>query len=146
MKVLWTDGSAIPNPGKGGFAVIEVKDNKGYPVILGNDKYTTNIKMEGQALISAIEYAGSENCEIHTDSEFWVNVLTKWAPTWELNGWRKKSGPIKNLDLVQKLYSLYRTHNVTLKWTRGHIGTKYNEMADEWAEKARTGVKLPNQN
>ena len=142
MKILWTDGSAEPNPGDGGFAVIEIIDGTGKPVVLGNDKNTTNIRMEGSALIAAIKYAGDEGCEIHTDSEFWLNVLTKWSDSWAKNGWRKKSGPIKNLDLVQELYELYHKYPVKLVWTRGHVGTKFNEMADEWANKARLGTKL----
>lgn len=142
MKILWTDGSAEPNPGDGGFAVIEINNNVAKPVILGSAKNTTNIRMEGSALIAAIKYAGKEGCEIHTDSEFWLNVLTKWADTWAKNSWQKKSGPIKNLDLVQELYALYQEYPVKLVWTRGHIGTKFNELADEWAKKARLGAKL----
>lgn len=137
-KILWTDGSASPNPGPGGYAVIE----NNQPVALGRETDTTNIRMEGYALIAAIEYAGESPCEIHTDSEFWVNVLTKWAPAWEQNNWRKKSGEIKNLDLVKKLYRLYQNSSVELVWTRGHVGTAENELADEWANKARQGAEL----
>ena len=142
MKILWTDGSASPNPGPGGFAVIEQNGDEAKPVALGRDKDTSNIKMEGQAMISAIKYAGDEGCEIHTDSEFWINVLTKWAPTWKENGWVKKSGPIKNLELVQELYELYITHDVKIVWVRGHEGTRLNEMADTWANKAREGAEI----
>ena len=142
MKILWTDGSASPNPGPGGFAVIEVNGSEARPVVLGREDPSTNIRMEGLALISAIEYAGEEGCEIHSDSEFWINVLTKWVPSWEARGWKKSKGEIQNLDIVQKLYELYTTHPVKLVWVRGHVGTKYNEMADEWANKAREGAKL----
>lgn len=143
MKILWTDGSANPNPGPGGFAVIEEQpDGSGKPVVLGSEKDSTNIRMEGFAMIAAIKYAADEPCEIHSDSEFWINVLTKWAPTWANNGWQKKTGPIKNLDIVKELYSLYASHDVKLVWTRGHVGTKFNEMADAWANKARSDAKL----
>ena len=142
MRILWTDGSASPNPGPGGFAVIEVSGNEARPVVLGREAQTTNIRMEGSAMISAIEYAGEEGCEIHSDSEFWINVLTKWAPSWEEKGWKKSKGEIQNLDIVKKLYELYTTHPVKLVWVRGHVGTTYNEMADEWANKAREGAKL----
>ena len=142
MKILWTDGSASPNPGPGGYAVLEVNDDKAVPVALGREKDTTNIRMEGCAMIAAIKYAGEEGCEIHSDSEFWINVLTKWAPTWQANGWKKKTGPIKNLDLVQELYELYCSHDVKLVWVRGHVGTKFNELADEWANRARKGETL----
>ena len=138
MKVLWTDGSASPNPGPGGYAVIE----NNQPVALGREAETTNIRMEGLALIAAIEYAAGEPCEIHSDSEFWLNVLTKWAPTWAKNGWKKKNGPIKNLELVQKLYQLYQDNPVELVWVRGHAGTAENELTDEWANRAREGEEL----
>lgn len=142
MKTLWTDGSASPNPGPGGYAVLEIINNEARPVALGRDRQTSNIRMEGTALIEAIKYAGDEGCEIHTDSEFWINVLEKWAPGWEANGWTKKSGPIKNLDLVKELYELYKTYSVKLVWEKGHDGVEFNELADEWANKARRGVEL----
>ncbi|MBR3365504.1 ribonuclease HI [Candidatus Saccharibacteria bacterium] len=139
MLVLWTDGSASPNPGPGGFAVLS---EDGTPIVLGSDKNTTNIKMEASAIISAMKYADGKPCEIHTDSEFWINVLTKWAPGWEQNGWRKKSGEIKNLDLVKEAYSLFKAGNVNLVFVRGHVGTELNELADEWANKARKGIRV----
>ncbi len=139
MTIYYTDGSASPNPGPGGFAVI--KDLK--PHILGSeDGQTTNIRMEGKALIAAIQDAGDDSAEVYTDSEFWINVVTKWAPGWQARGWTKKGGEIKNLDIVQELFELYTNSNVDLKWVRGHEGDEGNELADEWANKAREGVRL----
>lgn len=137
MATFYTDGSAVPNPGTGGFAVI----CNGQPVALGREPNSTNIRMEAQALIAAYPLAKPGD-EILTDSEFWINVVTKWAPTWEANNWTKKGG-IKNLDLVQKLYQVYQAHpTVKLTWTKGHIGTKGNELADLWANKARKGATV----
>ena len=138
MRVFWTDGSANPNPGPGGFAVLE----DGRPVALGGEPQTTNIRMEGLALLAAMKEAAGEPCEIHTDSEFWVNVLTKWAPSWKRNGWKKKTGPIANLQLVQELYKWYTTYPVELVWVRGHAGTEMNELADMWANRARAGERV----
>ena len=135
MIQYYTDGSASPNPGPGGFAVIK----NSVPYIVGGEPSgaeTTNIRMEGLAILTALKDANGEKCEIKTDSEFWVNVLTKWAITWESNNWQKKGG-IKNLDIVQLLYELYNESNATLVWTRGHVGTELNELADEWANRAR---------
>jgi ribonuclease HI len=138
MRIFHTDGSASPNPGPGGYAVIE----GGKPVALGSeDGQTTNIRMEGYALIAAMEEANNAPCQIHTDSEFWINVLTKWAPGWEAKGWTKKGG-IKNLDLVQKAYELYQNSQAELVWVRGHNGDEDNELADEWANRARAGERL----
>lgn len=142
MKILWTDGSASPNPGPGGFAVLEIDENTVKPVVLGREDDTTNIRMEGSAMIAAIKYAGNEGCEIHSDSEFWINVLTKWAPKWKANGWKKQTGLIKNLDLVKELYELYCEYPVKLIWVRGHVGTRFNELADEWANRARMGETI----
>lgn len=134
MITYYTDGSASPNPGPGGFAVI--RDGK--PHILGSEPgITTNIRMEGLAIKAALEDAGDEHCQIYTDSEFWINVITKWAPGWEAKGWKKKGGEIKNLDIVQAVYPLYKEANATLTWVRGHEGDEGNELADEWANKAR---------
>lgn len=142
MKVLWTDGSASPNPGPGGFAVLEIRNGEAVPVVLGREKNSTNIRMEGSAMIAAIKYAGEEGCEIHSDSEFWINVLTKWASGWEAKGWKKAKGEIKNLDLVKELYELYNEYPVKLVWEKGHDGIVSNELADEWANKARKGVEI----
>ena len=138
MRTIFTDGSASPNPGPGGFAVIE----NGKPIALGAENPSTNIRMEGLALKKAFEILDGEEAEILTDSEFWVNVLVKWAPVWEKNGWKKKNGEIKNLDIVKPLFELHKKSNVELKWLKGHAGHEFNEMADEWANRARNGEKL----
>lgn len=139
MIIYYTDGSASPNPGPGGFAVI--KNNQ--PHILGSeDGDTTNIRMEGKALVAALKDADGEACQIYTDSEFWINVITKWAPGWESKGWKKKGGDIKNIDIVQEAYQLYKKSHATLVWVRGHQGDEGNELADEWANKARAGERI----
>ena len=138
MRILWTDGSANPNPGPGGYAVIE----NGKPVALGKEEVSSNIRMEGKAMIAAIKLANGEECEIHSDSQFWINVLTQWAEKWEKNNWKKKGGEIKNPDIVRELWKLYKNNPVTLVWVRGHVGTEMNELADEWANKAREGAEL----
>jgi ribonuclease HI len=138
MRTLYTDGSASPNPGPGGFSVIE----GGKPVVLGSEKTSTNIRMEGKALLAALEYLEGDEAEIYTDSEFWINVITKWAPGWEKRGWTKKGGEIKNLDIVKELYAAYHLGQANLLWVRGHIGEEGNELADEWANRARAGERL----
>ena len=121
----------MPNPGPGGFAVI-----------LGREAKSSNIRMEGLAIIAAIRGAKGRQVEIHTDSEFWINVITKWMSKWAENGWKKKRGEIKNLDIVKQLYELYDPEQVKLVWVQGHVGTELNELADEWANKAREGYNL----
>ena len=139
MTIYYTDGSASPNPGPGGFAVIKNLT----PHILGSeDGLTTNIRMEGMALVAALKDADGQPCEIYTDSEFWINVVTKWAAGWQAKGWVKKGGEIKNLDIVQELYELFMNSQAKLIWVRGHEGDEGNELADEWANRARKGERL----
>jgi ribonuclease HI len=133
MITYYTDGSCSPNPGPGGFAVIKEMQ----PAIVGHELVSTNIRMEGKALIAAMKDAGKKECEIFTDSEFWINVITKWAPGWESKNWSKKGGEIKNLEIVKEAYMLYQDSKAILTWVRGHEGDPGNEMADEWANKAR---------
>src|SRR5690348_15342849 len=118
MNIYHTDGSASPNPGPGGFAVIL----DGKPVVLGGEPSgaeTTSIRMEGFAIIAALKHADGQPCGIYTDSEFWINVITKWSIKWEADGWHKKGG-IKNLDIVQEACALYRKSQAKLVWVRGH--------------------------
>lgn len=140
MITYYTDGSASPNPGPGGYAVIHDKK----PVVLGSEPgggETTNIRMEGFAIMAALKHAAEnfpdEPCEIYSDSEFWINVITKWSLTWEANGWKKKGGEIKNLDIVREVCPLYRQSKATLVWVRGHNNDEGNELADHWANEAR---------
>ncbi len=133
MNVYYTDGSCSPNPGPGGFSVIKNMQ----PFMVGHELNSTNIRMEGRALITALKDAGADECEIFTDSEFWINVITKWAAGWEAKGWKKKGGEIKNLELVKEAYELFQKSGAVLTWVRGHEGDPGNEMADEWATYAR---------
>lgn len=139
MNIYYTDGSASPNPGPGGFAVIQNEK----PVALGSEKgETTNIRMEGKAIIAALQHANGAECIIYSDSQFWINVITVWSLGWEKNGWKKKGGEIKNLDIVQEVCPLYRASKATLTWVRGHADDAGNILADEWANKAREGARL----
>lgn len=132
MIIYYTDGSCSPNPGPGGFSVI--KDMK--PAVMGSAPESTNIRMEGMALIAAMKDAAGQPCQIYTDSEFWINVITKWSIAWEANGWQRKGG-VKNLDLVKEACALYKQSQAELIWVRGHNNDEGNELADEWANKAR---------
>jgi len=147
MRVLWTDGSASPNPGPGGLAVIDGETKK--PVFLAHEKVSSNIRMEGAAIYCAMRLAKGEPVEIHSDSEFWKNVLEKWAPNWVKNDYQKKVRvmkdgevtykfeKVKNAALVKLVYELYQESDAKIKWVRGHDGVELNELCDKWAKKAR---------
>lgn len=139
MTIYYTDGSASPNPGPGGYAVL---DKDGNPKALGSEKHSTNIRMEAMAILEAIKLSEGNPCQIFTDSQFWINVLTEWAPGWEKRGWTKKNGEIKNLELVKQLFSEYQNSKATLIWVRGHNNHELNDLADSWANRARKGETI----
>ena len=137
--IYYTDGSTAPtNPGPGGYSVI--KDMK--PAILGSEPgMTTNIRLEGLAIIAALKDSKSLPCEIRTDSKFWIDAMTSW-----IHGWKKRKpafANVKNQDIVTEMDYWLGISNAKLVHVRGHKGEPGNEMADQWANKAREGIRMP---
>ena len=132
---VFTDGSASPNPGPGGWGVVWVEDGRIVSEKHGHDPDTTNNRMELRALIEAFTMLpGDATISVYTDSRLCVNTITQWAPGWERRGWKKKSGPIMNLELVKELLALYRAHPACeLRWIAAHAGHRWNEYADSLA-------------
>jgi len=132
---VFTDGSAVPNPGRGGWGMVWVLDGEVRMARHGAAESTTNNRMELTALIEAFRTLPEDAEEvIFTDSRLCVDTIQKWAPGWERNGWKKKSGPIKNLELVQELLKLAREHpKCRLEWIAAHSGNRWNEYADSLA-------------
>jgi len=129
---IFTDGSCDPNPGPGGWGFVWVQNDEIVKEQSGFDPDTTNNRMELQALIEAYKQLPNDaEVTVHTDSQLCVNTITQWAAGWEKRGWKRKTGPIKNLELVQELYALAGEHpKVTLKWIKAHDGSRWNEYAD----------------
>lgn len=132
---VFTDGSAVPNPGPGGWGVVWVEDGRIVRQAHGHEPHTTNNRMELRALIEAFTMLpGDARIDVLSDSELCVNTVTRWAPAWERAGWKRKAGRIKNLELVQELLALYRAHpGCRLRWTAAHAGNRWNEYADSLA-------------
>ncbi len=132
---VFTDGSAIPNPGPGGWGFVWVEKGEVRTQGHGHDEGTTNNRMELRALIEAFA-ALPEDAEVTvlTDSRLCVDTIEKWAPGWERKGWKRKGGEIANLELVQELLTLRRAHRrCELKWIAAHAGNRWNEYADSLA-------------
>ena len=132
---VFTDGSANPNPGPGGWGMVWVAKGEVISQSHGHEAHTTNNRMELTALIEAYR-ALPEDAEVtvHSDSSLCIDTITKWAPSWERKGWKRKGDPLKNLDLVKKLLALYRAHpKCRLVWIAAHSGDRWNEYADSLA-------------
>ena len=132
---LFADGSARPNPGPGGWGVVAVYNDEMVAQKHGHDPDTTNNRMELRALIEAFGMLNADSeTVIYTDSQLCVNTVTQWAAGWERRGWKRKGGPIKNLELVQELYAAAKAHpKVELRWIKAHQGNRWNEYADALA-------------
>ena len=132
---VFTDGGASPNPGPGGWGVVWVEDGRVVRQAHGHEPRTTNNRMELRALIEAFGMLPADaEIDVFSDSELCVNTITRWAPAWERAGWKRKAGPVKNLELVRELLALRRAHpGCGLKWTAAHAGNRWNEYADSLA-------------
>jgi len=132
---VFTDGSCEGNPGPGGWGFVWVEDNRVVAEGCGGDPATTNNRMELRALIEAYRaLPRSARTTVYSDSRLCVNTVNEWAAGWEKRGWRRKSGSIANLELVQELYRLSLEHpDVELRWIKAHDGSRWNEYADALA-------------
>ena len=137
MIKIYTDGSCLTNPGDGGWAAIINIDGE-IKKISGNEKNTTNNRMELMAPINALKYINSEDqIEIFTDSKYVKNGITEWINTWVLNNWKTSNKEdVKNKDLWIELYKLCQSLNIKWNWVKAHAGDTLNEEVDILAKEA----------
>lgn len=141
--VIATDGSCLHNPGPGGWAWLREGTDE-YEA--GGHAHTTNNIMELTAIIKALEYVPEDaSLLLRSDSQYSINILTKWAEGWKRRGWKKADGsPVLNRPLVQRMYELYtlRPGPVDIEWVHGHNGDPANEECDRLArEQAKKFTK-----
>lgn len=136
---VFTDGAAEGNPGPGGWGAVVVVDGRVVEEKMGSDPHTTNNRMELTAMIAGLDMLALDaEITVYTDSKLIVDTLTSWAEGWKERGWRRKSGPIANLELVQRAFELYeRRPGVTVRWIQAHSGYRWNEYADALATSYR---------
>ena len=147
---IYTDGAARGNPdGPGGYGVVlHYIDQTGVlheRTLSAGYKRTTNNRMELMAAIAGLE-ALNRPCEVelYSDSKYLTDAFNQgWIQNWVRNNWKRgKSGPVKNIDLWQRLLKAKQPHNVTFIWVRGHAGHPQNERCDQLATSAADGTGL----
>lgn len=129
---VFTDGASHPNPGPGGWGAVYVRDGEIVSEAFGHEPLTTNNRMELMALIRGFDLVPpGVACDVWTDSQLCVKTVNEWAATWKKNGWKRKTGEIKNLELVQELYAKHLERpELKLRWIAAHSGYRWNEYAD----------------
>ena len=121
---IYTDGSALGNPGPGGYGAVLISGRFRKEVSQGY-RLTTNNRMELLAVCVALEMLKFEGSDvtIYSDSKYVVDAVEKrWVFGWEKKGFAGK----KNPDLWTRFLRSYRRHNVRFIWVKGHADTVEN--------------------
>lgn len=135
--IIYTDGGCDPNPGPGGWAALII-EGKTRREISGNDKHSTNNRMELTAAIEALRAVkGKTSIRLFTDSQYLKKGIGEWMPRWLAKNWRGSSGPVANKDLWQELLKASADHQVSWCWVPGHSGNPNNERVDRLCHLAR---------
>ena len=128
---IFTDGACSGNPGPGGWGAI-LRYNSAEKELSGGEPATTNNRMEMMAAIMALEALKRPAAvDLHTDSTYLRDGITKWIHGWKRNGWKTAAKkPVKNVELWQRLEQALERHDVAWHWVKGHAGHPENERAD----------------
>ena len=126
------DGSSLGNPGPAGWAWYVDEDTWD----AGGWQQGTNNLGELTAILRLLEATAETGEELHilADSQYAINVVSKWRLGWKKRGWTKADKkPIKNLELIQEIDRAMEGRRVTFEWVKGHAGHHMNERADDLA-------------
>lgn len=140
MITIYTDGSALGNPGPGGYGIVLMAGQHFKEVSQGY-RMTTNNRMELLAVIIALEMLKKPNSavKIYSDSKYVVDAVEKgWVFGWQKKGFKGK----KNVDLWQRFLRIYPKHQVKFQWVKGHADNPYNERCDRLAVAAANSGDL----
>ncbi len=137
---IYTDGSALGNPGAGGYGVVLICGTLRKELSEGF-QLTTNNRMELLAVCKALEALRIEgsNVTIYSDSKYVVDAVSKgWVFGWRTKNFKGK----KNADLWIRFLESYKRHNVRFVWVKGHADTVENNRCDQLAVAAAQGSNL----
>ncbi len=143
--IIFSDGSSRGNPGPGGYGAIIKQDDKVFE-LGGGEQKTTNNRMELMGAIKALESVKSkDNIELHTDSKYLIDGITKWVFNWQKKGWKTAGGKdtdVANRDLWEDLVKA--TSDKKIKWiyVAGHAEIPGNERCDEIATSFADNVSI----
>jgi ribonuclease HI len=129
--VIYTDGSALGNPGPGGYGIV-LSFKKQYKEVSQGYRLTTNNRMELLAIIVALEILKVDDRDviIYSDSKYVIDSVDKgWVFGWVKKGFKGK----KNADLWRRFLKIYPRNKVKFQWVKGHSNITGNERCDALA-------------
>ena len=140
--IVHTDGACSGNPGPGGWGAI-LEFNGTRKELSGGEALTTNNRMELTGAIVALESLKRPcKVEMHVDSAYVKDGITKWIHGWKRNGWKTADKkPVKNMELWQRLDAALANHEISWRWVKGHAGHSENDRADELAREGMAPFK-----
>jgi ribonuclease HI len=101
---------------------------------------TTNNRMALRSVIEAFRAlsrnGNSYRVVFTSDSKYIVEGMNSWLPSWKARGWKKKGGPILNLELWKEADAAVSRHESQFRWVHGHAGHPQNEYANLLATRA----------
>lgn len=138
---VYTDGSCEGNGLHNAVAGLGVYFDDNHPLNVAKPvtgRATNNVG-EIQAACEAIRIA--KRCKVpklclNTDSQFLINAVTSWMPSWKRNNWKlQKGGMVKNVEDFKVLDELIKDSTLEIRWNyvKGHAAIKGNEEADKLA-------------
>jgi ribonuclease HI len=130
--LIFTDGAAKGNPGRGGYGVV-ISHGGTITEKGGFKERTTNNEMELKAVVEALKEIAPKkiSVEIYTDSKYVVEGAKGWVFGWAKNGWvTKAKTDVLNKELWQELLSLQGKVEIVWHKIPGHSGLIGNERTD----------------
>ncbi len=102
-----------------------------------SERSTTNNRMALASVIEAFRAMSAKGRAFRvvftSDSRYVVDGMTSWVHGWAANGWKRKGGPIENLELWKEALRALGAHHCEWRWVRGHKGHPQNEYANHLA-------------
>ena len=105
----------------------------------------TNQRAELTALLESLLFAANHvtiPVTVYSDSQYSLNCMTIWGPSWKRKGWKRESGePLQNLDLIKPLVEIWALESKMRRWriqhVRGHqTGGGPEVWGNNWVDRA----------
>jgi ribonuclease HI len=134
---IFTDGSAIGNPGPGGWGAVLMRGKRRWE-ISGAFPWTTISETELVAAIQALRpIPDGARVELHSDSEYLIYGMRIFVFHWLLRGWRNRRGnQLQHCGLWSELIALNVKLHIRWIWIKGHNGNLEQNRADRLAYQA----------